>query len=684
MSEDLQRSGAQKFPPPSYVPATPPLPPTSPQTPPRAAPQPISPPPTHQPYGAPSFDAPESRPTGPSVWATLFLPPGSFPPPASPPTPVDTTPDLTDIWLDIWPAPTEPAEPWRHRILRGVVPTLVLVLITAGLGVVAHRAYGADPPRDTTYLPAAGTYSRITLDGSQGQLEQSIELAGALEYGSLSSAELYGQDLKKFLPNNELWVAEANTGGTDPQQLQLVFNVGRTSVGLVGINSAADTVGFSPALPVSSGRERGSRTTTASGAVIAAGMKPDGTYTASISVTGSGGCINWSADVSANVSAGGAVRFGLRACSQAGVTSFSFQRGSGAVTQLRTTTTDTVPAGQFGGSLTVGSLTKQQVSGWKPSSVQLIHPEGTAVTPWDGTAKLNPVPYGDHQLAIATIADSITSFSVPASGSATTATEDWVGFPGGRISQLLSAGNLVIAVTDQRKVVAYDSTGLRIWQHQFNDLVANATVNGDRLVLSVFSGSVQSLDLRTGRTVWQRNVNSVRSTGIAANNQIVAFGEDNDAVGMLDANSGRFIESDASGAVNGIGVAGTDALELRTARLDVRRTTGNRGVHLINTGAGGVPKLASAGGLAVVSGTAAVAVIQPESGIVAARLPVAATLASGADSVALVYPNQVLVITGDDPAGLAQPIPAVQGLAFAGIASWGAVLIRGTAVEVIE
>jgi hypothetical protein len=566
-------------------------------------------------------------------------------------------------------------------MLPGLVPTLVLVLITAGLVGVAQHTYRSTQPRDTSYLPTDGAYARVDLNGSEGQLEQAVEPGSAVvDYGTLGDTLVEGADAEQFMINNDLWVAEAKT---DAGRLRLLFEVGRDSVGLVGMINDSETVAFKPSLPVSNGREHRTRTLRASGRMFAAGLRSAGDYTADIRATGSGDCLEWNAQVSVSTY----LSFRIRSCPGAGLQDFRFQRGSGSVTELHTISARPA-ADRFDGQLGSPSLTRDQVARWRPAELDLRQREATATLPWLGQPRLPPVPFGDQQVAIAGYDDAITAFFVgpthPVTGrlDAGTATVGWVGFPGGKISQLLSADQLLVAITDQRKLVAYDVIGRRIWQRQLDDLVADATITGQRLVLTIFSGRVLCIDLRTGRTIWRRDVDSVRSAGLAANAQIVAFGDANTSIKVLDAGSGRPISAGAGSGLQGVGVVGRDVVELRQQRFSRDKITGGPIYHL-DTALGGSTRLVNTSAAAVISGDRGTVVIDLGSGRIIRREAAAATIATGAGSIITAGSDQVTVHTADDLGGRAFGIGPAAGTELAGIGSWAAAVVRGSSLVVI-
>ncbi|TPX00868.1 PQQ-binding-like beta-propeller repeat protein, partial [Schumannella luteola] len=75
--------------------------------------------------------------------------------------------------------------------------------------------------------------------------------------------------------------------------------------------------------------------------------------------------------------------------------------------------------------------------------------------------------------------------------------------PGGDLLQLSTAGDVSLASTSQRRLVAYDARGARMWAVSFPDVVlaAPTVVDGDLLVASL-DGTLRRIRIDTGETVW--------------------------------------------------------------------------------------------------------------------------------------------------------------------------------------
>jgi outer membrane protein assembly factor BamB len=89
-------------------------------------------------------------------------------------------------------------------------------------------------------------------------------------------------------------------------------------------------------------------------------------------------------------------------------------------------------------------------------------------------------------------------------------TSVWRGHPGGSIMTLSGFGNVIIATTSNRQMVAYSDAGVRLWQLTLDDLgpTAPARIDETDAVIVDLAGEIRRFDVATGALRWQRNVGS--------------------------------------------------------------------------------------------------------------------------------------------------------------------------------
>jgi PQQ-like domain len=87
-------------------------------------------------------------------------------------------------------------------------------------------------------------------------------------------------------------------------------------------------------------------------------------------------------------------------------------------------------------------------------------------------------------------------------------TSVWRTHPGGTVLTLAAFGNVIIATTSSREVVAYSDAGVRLWTLRTDDLAPTPAVRADDqdAVLVDLTGTVRQLDVATGAVVWQASV----------------------------------------------------------------------------------------------------------------------------------------------------------------------------------
>ena len=90
---------------------------------------------------------------------------------------------------------------------------------------------------------------------------------------------------------------------------------------------------------------------------------------------------------------------------------------------------------------------------------------------------------------------------------ATTGNKDrtvWRAHPGGVILSCITLGQVTVASTSERRVVAYSPTGAVLWVRSTPDTVNQpALAFGDHVVVASVDGTVLALDPATGRQVWR-------------------------------------------------------------------------------------------------------------------------------------------------------------------------------------
>jgi outer membrane protein assembly factor BamB len=102
-------------------------------------------------------------------------------------------------------------------------------------------------------------------------------------------------------------------------------------------------------------------------------------------------------------------------------------------------------------------------------------------------------------------------------------TSIWRAHPGGTVLSLSAFGNVIIATTSSRQLVAYSDVGVRLWQLSLDDLAPTSPVriSESDAVLVDLGGEMRRFDVVTGAVLWQRNVGSDVNVSPAAGAGVV-------------------------------------------------------------------------------------------------------------------------------------------------------------------
>ena len=99
----------------------------------------------------------------------------------------------------------------------------------------------------------------------------------------------------------------------------------------------------------------------------------------------------------------------------------------------------------------------------------------------------------------------------------------WRMHPGGTILSVAAFGDVVLATTSQRELVAYSDAGVRLWSLPLDDVAFWAPVRVDdrRVAVADAAGSVRVVDLLTGEVAWQQRVSAQVSGPLVADRRVV-------------------------------------------------------------------------------------------------------------------------------------------------------------------
>jgi len=120
-------------------------------------------------------------------------------------------------------------------------------------------------------------------------------------------------------------------------------------------------------------------------------------------------------------------------------------------------------------------------------------------------------------------------------------TSVWRGHPGGSVMTLSAFGNVIIATTSNRQMVAYSDAGVRLWQLTLDDLgpTAPVRINDADAVIVDLAGEIRRFDLATGAVQWQRSVASDVNVSPAVGAGVIVIMDRGGATTAFDQSTGE-------------------------------------------------------------------------------------------------------------------------------------------------
>lgn len=156
---------------------------------------------------------------------------------------------------------------------------------------------------------------------------------------------------------------------------------------------------------------------------------------------------------------------------------------------------------------------------------------------------------------------------------------DWLGHPGGAIITVGSVGDLVVATTAQRRVVAYDTIGRRLWSWAADELVLAAPrplvispSEPPAVLVAARSGTITALDAVTGEPRWSTSIAADTRAPLAIADGLVLVADERERLTALDASTGAVLWQQEVGLVDEVvAAAGESAV---VVMLDTAQVVG--------------------------------------------------------------------------------------------------------------
>jgi outer membrane protein assembly factor BamB len=410
-----------------------------------------------------------------------------------------------------WPAP-EPQRPWwRPLLVFGLIAALVAgaAFVASSVGVAAQVTAAAD------YLPSDGAVSYERTDTTHElksevglAVTESARLSGVA--GLLSTDGAFASKLLdvSYPERDRIQILRTiTTAINDPTATAQTIRFYRVNAGveLMGLSTPSEGYVYDPALVVLPAEVRAGSRWSGAGS---AGDTFD--YRSELSAEGSGDdCLTVKGEVrylSKDGQLGRVVTISQTWCQREGLVaesqSFAAVRTTSSridppVPNVETTANAAIrwaaPQGWTAKALSTISINptfgQEPMVGSPSSAVASVRTES-------GLVIRATIGRGD---LVATTPKTLTEW-----------TSIWRAHPGGTVLSLSAFGNVILATTSNRQMVAYSDVGVRLWQLTLDDLAPTSPVriSESDAVLVDLAGAMRKFDLGTGAVLWQQNVGS--------------------------------------------------------------------------------------------------------------------------------------------------------------------------------
>jgi hypothetical protein len=425
-----------------------------------------------------------------------------------------------------WPAP-EPSRRswWRPLVAYGLVAALVAgaAFVASSVGVAARVTSAAG------YLPSDGAVSYERTDTIRElktvvgiAVTESARLSGVA--GLLSTDGAFATKMldEAFADRDRIQILRTTTTAiNDPAATAQTIRFYRVTSGveLMGVSTPSEGYVYSPALVLLPADVRpGSQWSGAGSAGDALDYRSELRAEA-----GSSNCLSVTGEVrylSKEGQLGRVVTIDQTWCSREGIVA-----ESQSFADVRTTTSRIEPPEPSIQNTTNTPIRWSAPQRWTTRSMSTIsiNPafgqspmvgSPSAVTPVRTESGLVIRPTTGPGDLVATTPKTLTEW-----------TSIWRAHPGGTVLSLSAFGNVIIATTSNRQMVAYSDVGVRLWQLSFDDLAPASPVriSDQDAVLVDLGGEVRRFDLSTGTVRWQHTVESDVNVSPAAGAGLVVI-----------------------------------------------------------------------------------------------------------------------------------------------------------------
>jgi outer membrane protein assembly factor BamB len=547
-----------------------------------------------------------------------------------------------------WPAPEAPQRSWwRPLIIFGLVAALVAgaAFVASSVGVAA-RATAA-----TRYLPSDGAVSYERTDTTRElktkiglAVTESARLSGVA--GLLSTDSTFATKMldEAYADRNTIQILRTTTTAiNDPAASAQTIRFYRVNTGveLIGVSTPSEGYVYSPALVLLPADVRvGSQWSSAGSASDTLDYRSELHAEA-----GSTGCLNVMGEVrylSKEGQLGRVVTVGQTWCQREGVVA-----ESQSFADVRTVTSRIDPPEPTIPTTSNSPIRWSAPQRWTTRSMTTISINPTfGQGPMVGSpsAVAAPVRTESGLVIRATLGPGDLVATTPKTLTEWTAI--WRAHPGGTVLSLSAFGNVIIATTSNRQMVAYSDVGVRLWQLSLDDLAPTPPVrmSVDEAVLVDLGGEMRGFDLATGTVLWQHNIGSDVNVPPVAGAGLVVIMDRGGTTTAFEAGDGQHRwDREMQGAAGTILGDSVVVIQDQTAHALWTTTGTHRWVRSIF---GTLTDTATFAGQVVVA-TKSQSVILSGEGVVQQRLGPVLTLTPTQDHLVVWGPTEARVIARD-------------------------------------
>ena len=411
-----------------------------------------------------------------------------------------------------WPAPEPPQRSWwRPLVVFGLVAALIAgaAFVASTVGVAARVSTAA------RYLPSDGAVSYERTDTTRElkttiglAVTESARLSGVAGLLSTDSAFATKMLDEAYADRDTIQILRTTTTAiNDPAATAQTIRFYRVNTGveLIGVSTPSEGYVYSPALVLLPADVRaGSQWSNAGSASDTLDYRSELRAEA-----GSADCLSVTGEVrylSKEGQLGRVVTVGQTWCQREGVVA-----ESQSFADVRTATSRIDPPVPSIQTTTDNPIRWSAPQRWTTRSMSTISINPTfGQGPMVGSPSTVTPPVRTESGLVIRATNGPGDLVATTPKTLTEWTSIWRAHPGGTVLSLSAFGNVIIATTSNRQMVAYSDVGVRLWQLSLDDLAPTPPVRIDdgEAVLVDLSGEMRGFDLSTGTVLWQHNVGS--------------------------------------------------------------------------------------------------------------------------------------------------------------------------------